>query len=441
MKIELDEKRKILFWKTAIALQAVEGLETSDELMEIARKNISGEISAKKAVNQSKKIDNENHANLVAARMFEILSQVPQVARSPNEFSSQKSKSKESYRKFLSQETLQDIHRKLFEGISENAGEYRKKNIAKREWALDGELLFYPEAKNIANSLEKILSQEREFCFDNLERSEIAKHIANFISELWQIHPFSKYNTQTVAIFFIEYLEHLGFDFSSEALARNPVYFRNSLVRSAYSDGKKIKADTKYFERLLQNILCGAKNKLNYKAIHIKYDEYGVAIKVEESKPKKKRQGISKKTDSKKCDSPKKKQEKKTRETGVRIKLDDEKNIASESTQKIEKQKKVIAKKAKKTVKPIADETPYIPKDPKVARLCENAQIECNEKIEKILEYLFENKSITNLQARTVADTSTETARKILAKLSESGIVEAQGANRNRVYLLKKSTV
>ena len=72
MKIELDEKRKILFWKTAIALQAVEGLETSDELMEIARKNISGEISAKKAVNQSKKIDNENHANLVAARMFEI---------------------------------------------------------------------------------------------------------------------------------------------------------------------------------------------------------------------------------------------------------------------------------------------------------------------------------------------------------------------------------
>ena len=133
MKIELDEKRKILFWKTAIALQAVEGLETSDELMEIARKNISGEISAKKAVNQSKKIDNENHANLVAARMFEILSQVPQVARSPNEFSSQKSKSKESYRKFLSQESLQDIHRKLFEGISENAGEYRKKNIAKRE--------------------------------------------------------------------------------------------------------------------------------------------------------------------------------------------------------------------------------------------------------------------------------------------------------------------
>lgn len=423
MKTEFDEKRKILFWKTAIALQAVEGLDISDDLLEIARQNVAGEISAKKAVNQAKKIDNEHHANLVAARMFEILSQT--------------SKSTELYRNFLSQETVQTIHRKLFEGILENAGEYRKKNIAKREWALDGELLLYPEAKNIAHSLEKIVSQERKFSFDNLEKSEIANHIAHFISELWQIHPFDRYNTQTVAIFFIKYLEHLGLDFSDETLARKPVYFRNSLVRSAYSDGKKIKADAKYLEMLVQNILCGAKNELDYKTIHLKYDEYGVAIKIEETKPEKKKRVRPKNSDSKKCDTPKKKKEKQTRETSVRIKCDDEKNIASESAQKSEKQKNIIAKKAKKSTKPIAEETPYIPNNPKVARLCKNAQIECNEKIEKILEYLFENKSITNSQARTVADTSTETARKILAKLSENEIVEAQGANRNRVYLLK----
>lgn len=422
MKIELDENRKILFWKTAIALQAVEGLETSEDLMEIARQNVAGEISAKKAANQAKKIDDENHANLVAARMFEILSQT--------------SKSAEFYRNFLSQGTLQNIHRKLFEGILENAGEYRKKNIAKREWALDGELLLYPPAKNIANSLEKILSQERKFSFDDLENSQIANHIANFISDLWQIHPFEKYNTQTIAIFFIKYLEHFGLDFSDETLARRPVYFRNSLVRSAYSDGEKIKADAKYFERLVQNILCSAKNELDYKAIHIKYDECGVAIKAEETKVEKKKRVRSKKSDSKKTDSPKKKKEKQTRETGVRIKLDDEKNIASEAAKKSEK-KKVIAKKAKKIAKPISDETPYILNNPKVAKVCENAQIECSEKVEKILEYLFENKSITNSKARTLADTSTETARKILAKLSEAEIVEAQGANRNRVYLLK----
>lgn len=415
MKTELDEKQKILFWKYAIAFQAIEGLETSDELMDIARQNIAGEISAKKAVSLAKKIDNENHANLVAARMFEILSQTPKVQKNAIEF--------------LSQETLQNIHQKLFEGILENAGEYRKKNIAKREWALDGELLIYPEAKNIASSLKKIFSQEKKFSFDNLKKTEIAEHIANFISELWQIHPFDKYNTQTIAIFLVKYLEHFGFDFSNETLARKPVYFRNSLVRSAYSDGKKIKADKIYFERLLQNLLCGAKNKLNYKTIHIKYDEDGVAIKTDESNLEKKKRVRSKKSDSKKSDSVKK--EKKTRETGVRIKFDDE-NIASKPAQKKEKPKKTNT-----ITESSEDKTPYISNNPKVAQLCKNAQIECNEKIEKILEYLFENKSITNSQARTVADTSTETARKILAKLSENEIVEAQGVNKNRVYLLK----
>lgn len=434
MKTELDEKQKILFWKNAIAFQAIEGLETTDELMDIAKQNIAGEISAKKAVNLAKKIDNENHANLVAARMFEILSQTPQAAGLLNEFSPNAPKVQKNAHEFLSQETLQNIHHKLFEGILKNAGEYRKKNIAKREWALDGELLLYPEAKNIANSLKKIFSQEKKFSFENLEKQEIAEHIANFISELWQIHPFDKYNTQTVAIFLVKYLEHLGFDFSNEILAQKPVYFRNSLVRSAYSDGKKIKADKIYFERLLQNLLCGAKNKLNYKAIHIKYDEEGVAIKLEKSKPEKKKRASSKKSDSKKSDSAKK--EKKTRETGVRIKLDDEKNIASKLAQKPESSKKVVSKKSEKIAKSPEDKA-YIPNNPKVARLCKDAQIECNEKIEKILEYLFENKSITNSQARAVAESSTETARKILAKLSENEIVEAQGVNKNRIYFLK----
>lgn len=437
MKTELDEKQKILFWKSAIAFQAIEGLETSDDLMDIARQNIAGEISARKAVNLAKKIDNENHANLVAARMFEILSQTPQAAGLLNEFSPQNAKVQKNAHEFLSQETLQNIHHKLFDGILENAGEYRKKNIAKREWALDGELLVYPEAKNIASSLKKIFVQEKKFSFDNLKKPEIAEHIANFISELWQIHPFEKYNTQTVAIFLIKYLEHFGFDSSNETLARKPVYFRNSLVRSAYSDRKKIKADKIYFERLLQNLLCGAKNKLSYKTIHIKYDEDGVAIKVEDSKPKKKKRVGSKKSDLKKSNSAKAKKEKKTRETGVRIKLDDEENIASKSAQKNEKPKKSGEKKSEEIAKSSEDKTPYVPNNPKVARLCKNAQIECNEKIEKILEYLFENKSITNSQARTVAETSTETARKILAKLSENEIVEAQGVNKNRVYLLK----
>ena len=363
MANEMNVEQKILFWKNSVAFQIFDGHEVSEDLIQIAKKNIEGKISAEEAVAQAEKIDDENHTNLVAARTFAILS-LPK-----NEFD-------------LSQDSLCKIHNALFEGILEDAGELRKKEIAKKEWTLDGGILTYPAAKKISNSLEKIFSQENEFDFENLDSKKSAKHIANFISELWQIHPFEKFNTQTIATFFIKYLEHFGFEISDETLAQNPVYFRNALVRSAYSDkNKKIRENAKFLETFIENFIFSGKNKLDHKATH--FDKYGVVLK----------------------NSLKK-------------------NLSEK------KQKKSAAQKNQ-------EETHFIPNNPKVARLCKNAQIECNEKIEKILEYLFENKSITNSQARTVAETSTETARKILASLSEKEIVEAQGANRNRVYLLK----
>lgn len=371
MANEMNVDQTILFWKNSVAFQIFDGHEVSEDLIQIAKKNIEGKISAEEAVAQAEKIDDENHANLVAARTFAILS-LPK-----NEFD-------------LSQDSLCKIHNALFEGILEDAGEFRKKEIAKKEWTLDGGILTYPAAKKISNSLEKIFSQENEFDFENLDSKKSAKHIANFISELWQIHPFEKFNTQTIATFFIKYLEHFGFEISNETLAQNPVYFRNALVRSAYSDkNKKIRANANFLEMFVENFIFGGKNKLDHKATH--FDKYGVVLK----------------------NSPKK--------------------IPSEK-----KQKKASAPKNQQTLRTNQkEETPFVSSNPKVARLCKNAQIECNEKIEKILEYLFESKSITNSQARTVAETSTETARKILASLSEKEIVEAQGANRNRVYLLK----
>lgn len=374
MANEMNEDQKILFWKNSVAFQIFDGHEVSEDLIQIAKNNIEGKISAEEAVAQAEKIDGENHANLVAARTFAILS-LPK-----NEFD-------------LSQDSLCKIHNALFEGILEDAGEFRKKEIAKKEWTLDGGILTYPAAKKISNSLEKIFSQENEFDFENLNSKKSAKHIANFISELWQIHPFEKFNTQTIATFFIKYLEHFGFEISNETLAQNPVYFRNALVRSAYSDkNKKIRANAKFLEMFIENLIFDGKNNLNYKATH--FDKYGVVLK----------------------DSPKK--------------------IPHEKKPSEKKQKKAAAPKNQEALRTDQkEETPFVPSNPKVARLCKNAQIECNEKIEKILEYLFENKSITNSQARTVAETSTETARKILASLSEKEIVEAQGANRNRVYL------
>ena len=42
---EPDKKEKAYIWKTAIGLQAVDGLSTSEYLKETAKRNIEGEIT------------------------------------------------------------------------------------------------------------------------------------------------------------------------------------------------------------------------------------------------------------------------------------------------------------------------------------------------------------------------------------------------------------
>lgn len=418
METVINQKQKLVLWKTAIALQAVDGLEVSSNFMKIAKQNIKGTLSAEKVAIKAKKHDDENGTNLVAARMFAIFSD-------QDEFN-------------LSQEELSSIHNELFDDIIEAPGELRQKNIAKKEWALDGKALLYPDAKDVPNLLNEIFAKESEFNFDGKDSDSIAKHVAEFISQLWQIHPFEKFNTRAIATFLVKYIMHLGYAFDNDALARNPVFFRNALARAAYSEPEEgIEADTKYLELLMQNILCGAKHSLNHKAIHLNYvDEEGVAVKDKNivAEPKKKR---AKKSDSQKKSAAKKFSEKKpserktvakkprskkpkVMETGVRIKLPEE----------IEAEK--LAAEKKETAKKSAPKKTAAPKKPRAKKVAEIDE----DKKEKILAYLRENKSITNSQAREIIDSSTETARKALVKLAEEGIVTAQGANRNRVYIL-----
>ena len=69
---------------------------------------------------------------------------------------------------------------------------------------------------------------------------EIIRHLALFVSRLWQIHIFGEGNTRTTAVFFIKYLRTLGFDATNDVFAEYAWYFRNALVRANYND---LKAD------------------------------------------------------------------------------------------------------------------------------------------------------------------------------------------------------
>ena len=247
-------------WKTAIGLQAVDGLKPSEYLIDTAIKNIEGKITLKEAQELIESYyeektshvadgDRTEEADKVSARIAEILSESA-FSFSPNEYIA--------------------IHRKLFQGIYEHAGEIRNYNITKKEWVLDGQSVMYGTASELAATLEYDLSQERNFSYKGLSMDEIINHLAVFVSRLWQIHVFGEGNTRTTAVFFIKYLRMLGFEATNDIFADNAWYFRNALVRANYTNLQNgICETTEHLELFLRNLLLGEKNELNSRDLHI----------------------------------------------------------------------------------------------------------------------------------------------------------------------------
>ena len=232
---ELDSVNRGYVWSTAIGLQAVDGLKTSDYLIDTAIKNIEGKITLKEAQNlidtyyeesptNTSEDDRTEEADKVASRIAQILSETA-FSFSPLEYLS--------------------IHKKLFKGIYNHAGKMR-------------------------TYLEYDFSQEKEFSYKNLMIDEIIHHLALFISRLWQIHVFEEGNTRTTAVFFIKYLRTLGFNVTNDIFAENAWYFRNALVRANYTNlQKNIHETTEYLELFLRNLLLDEKNELRNRTMHI----------------------------------------------------------------------------------------------------------------------------------------------------------------------------
>lgn len=256
---EPSKREKGYAWHTAIGLQAVDGLQTSEYLRHTAVRNIEGEISFEEAgallqnyyeENPSRDAeDRTEEADKVSLRIAALLSEKA-FSFTPNEYLS--------------------IHRKLFTGIYSHAGCIRDYNITKREWVLNGGTVIYGSATELRATLDYDFSEEKKFSYQNLSMDEIIRHLAVFVSRLWQIHVFGEGNTRTTAVFFIKYLRTLGFNATNDIFAENAWYFRNSLVRANYNDLKNgIHETTEYLERFLRNLLLNENHPLHNRTLHI----------------------------------------------------------------------------------------------------------------------------------------------------------------------------
>ena len=261
---EPEQSEKSVAWKTAIGLQDVDGLKTSDYLLETAKEHIEGKIDIKTAQKRVQSYYKERQtreeieegtkeADIVSTRIAELLGEKT-FQFSPAEW--------------------KEIHKRLFKGVFDHAGEYRTYNITKSEWVLNGETVLYASAESIKATLDYDFGQEKGFSYDGLSAIEAVKHIAKFTSGIWQIHPFCEGNTRSTAVFIIKYLKTFGFQVNNEIFAENSWYFRNALVRANYNDLQKgITSTTLYLERFFENLLMNGGNELKNRYIHVDYDK------------------------------------------------------------------------------------------------------------------------------------------------------------------------
>ena len=254
------QKERAENWKTAIGLQAVDGLQPSAYLIDVAKRNIEGEISldeTRKLIDsyyQSKTVrtpkdEDEEEADKVSANIAKILASKT-FAFNTNGYVS--------------------LHRRIFEGVFKHAGEIRQYDISKKEWVLEGDSVNYLNWEDLRRALDWDIEQEKNFSYKGLTDDEKIEHIAKFISGIWQIHAFREGNTRTTAIFTIQYLRSLGYEVNNEMFAKHSWYFRNALVRANYRNIQKgIDYSPIYLVRFFRNLLLKDSWVLKNRYLHI----------------------------------------------------------------------------------------------------------------------------------------------------------------------------
>lgn len=259
---EPDRAEKSEAWQTAIGLQAVDGLNTSEYLLDTAKEHIEGKITideAQKRIHsyyeqRTTRTETENEtkeADIVSARITKLLGEKA-FQFSPAEWIT--------------------IHRRLFEGVFDHAGQIRQYNITKKEWVLSGDTVIYADWNSIKETLDYDFATEKQFSYEGLSVEAAVKHLAKFASDIWQIHPFGEGNTRATAVFMMKYMKTFGFRVNNDAFRENSWYFRNALVRANYNNLQKgVHSTTKFLELFFSNLLLGTNHELKNRYMHIDF--------------------------------------------------------------------------------------------------------------------------------------------------------------------------
>ena len=256
-----DIKEKAYVWAAALGLQATDGLRTSYEMRRTARQYIEGRLTideVRQHINEYYKSnppattdkEKEQEADKVACNIADVL------------FNKQLDFSTDGYL---------NLHRQIFDGVYDHAGQLRATDIVKSEWVLEKDTVFYLHWEELRLALDSNFQFERNLHYDELNKEELLEWIAFFTAGIWHIHPFNEGNTRTIAVFSILLLRPLGYDIHTDVFADHSWYFRNAMVRANYmNELKHIHVNPDFLIRFYRNWMFGDQWDLRnrYLAIH-----------------------------------------------------------------------------------------------------------------------------------------------------------------------------
>ena len=132
------------------------------------------------------------------------------------------------YEKFNT-DTLCDIHRTIFGGLYDWAGEFRTIQIMKPEEVLGGDTVRYASPSEIKKELDRA-SKEISKLRSIQSKKDIVFKIVRITAAIWQTHPFREGNTRSVVAFSVLLAAKLGVQLDYELFADHAAYVRNALV-------------------------------------------------------------------------------------------------------------------------------------------------------------------------------------------------------------------
>ena len=257
-------------WSTAVGFHDITRTSVSGFLLEGARRNIEGSLGFPELEAEVGAFHRESGNETCAREDLLTLRCAEELLK--EEFS-------------LTPEVLLGIHRGIFRGLSPEAGKYRTEDFSRKEWVLSDGVVKYGYTEGLPGYLSYDFSVEREVDYGQFTEDQIIRHVAYFIANLWQLHAFREGNTTVCTVFLIRYLKALSLYRDSDLFYRKSWYYRNALVRANYSDRRiAIFPSTEFLEMFLRSMICGEKQELRNRDMHLRAVGAGIHLPPEMGK-------------------------------------------------------------------------------------------------------------------------------------------------------------